>query len=98
MGQSVKSDTIPTNGNVSQNSDDVKHSLSDSNGRKLTTGQAEYFKDSKVRDENGNLKVMFRGDDAGRYYMQKKKNLNREVRFRFFMVETTGLEPVTSCV
>ena len=37
------------------------------NGEKitlLTKEQQEYFKDSKVRDENGNLKVMYHGTDA----------------------------------
>ena len=42
-------------------SDDAKYSLSDSNGKELTKEQQEYFKDSKVRDENGNLKVMYHG-------------------------------------
>lgn len=45
---------------------DVKHSLSDSDGKQLTKEQSEYFKDSKMRDENGNLKVMYHGSqDAG---------------------------------
>jgi|GEM_PF-2273581 len=44
---------------------DVKFSLSDTNGRELTKGQQEYFKDSKVRDENGNLKVMYHGTSSG---------------------------------
>lgn len=39
----------------------IKHSLSDSNGRELTKAQQEYFKDSKVRDKNGNLKVVYHG-------------------------------------
>ena len=34
----------------------VKYSLKDSEGNTLTPAQAEYFKDSKVRDENGNKK------------------------------------------
>ena len=39
-----------------------KYSLShDSQGRELSKEQQEYFKDSKVRDENGNLKVMYHG-------------------------------------
>jgi len=39
-----------------------KNSLNvDSNGNNLTESQAEYFKDSKVRDENGNLMVMYHG-------------------------------------
>lgn len=33
----------------------------DSDGNKLSEGQKEYFKDSKVRDENGNLMVMYHG-------------------------------------
>ena len=43
-----------------------KYSLSDSDGKKLTTEQTEYFKDSKMRDDNGNLMVMYHGSqDAG---------------------------------
>lgn len=38
-----------------------KFSISDNQGRELSKGQQEYFKDSKVRDENGNLKVMYHG-------------------------------------
>jgi len=45
---------------------DIRYSLSDSDGKQLTKGQQEYFKDSKMRDENGNLKVMYHGSqDAG---------------------------------
>ena len=41
---------------------DIRYSTKmDSEGRKLTKGQADYFKDSKVVDENGNLKVMYHG-------------------------------------
>ena len=36
----------------------------DSKGRTLTKQQQEYFKDSKVRDENGNLLVMYHGTEA----------------------------------
>ena len=64
--QSVKSDTSLLNDNVSQVGGDVKYSLSDSDGRQLSKEQQEYFKDSKMRDENGNLKVMYHGSqDAG---------------------------------
>ena len=57
-------------GIISQNSEksieNTKFSLSDSDGNKLTQEQAEFFKDSKMRDENGNLKVMYHGSqDAG---------------------------------
>ena len=47
-------------------SEGTKYSLSDSDGKQLTKEQSEYFKDSKMRDENGNLKVMYHGSqDAG---------------------------------
>ncbi|MCQ2087648.1 MAG: hypothetical protein MJZ37_06230 [Bacilli bacterium] len=52
------------------NSDDIapignaQYSLTDNKGRKLSKEQQEYFKNSKVRDENGNLKVMYHGTDA----------------------------------
>lgn len=39
----------------------VKYSLRDSDANKLSENQIEYFKDSKVRDENGNLLVMYHG-------------------------------------
>ena len=39
----------------------VKYSLSDSEGRELSKEQQDYFKDSKARDENGNLKVVYHG-------------------------------------
>ena len=40
----------------------VQFSLAeDSTGRQLTKGQQEYFKDSKIRDEQGRLKVMYHG-------------------------------------
>lgn len=38
-----------------------KYSLSDSDGKQLTKEQQEYFKDSKVRDENGSLLKVYHG-------------------------------------
>ena len=56
---------IPQNSKKSRGSG--KFSLSsNSDGKQLTKEQSEFFKDSKVRDENGNLKVMYHGSqDAG---------------------------------
>ena len=61
--QSVSEDKIPQDG------DNVKSqfSLSDSNGNQLTQEQNEFFKDSKVRDDNGNLKVMYHGTPNGSF-------------------------------
>ncbi len=41
-----------------------KFSLRDSTGRELTEAQQEYFKDSKVRDAEGNLLVMYHQTDG----------------------------------
>ncbi len=42
----------------------VVYSEKDSEGNTLSEGQIEFFKDSKVRDENGNLLVCYHGTDA----------------------------------
>jgi hypothetical protein len=39
----------------------LKYSLKDSDGNTLSQEQEEYFKDSKVRDQKGNLRVMYHG-------------------------------------
>lgn len=36
----------------------------DSEGSELSKEQAEYFKDSKIRDEDGNLQIVYHGTDA----------------------------------
>lgn len=43
----------------------------DSEGRDLTAEQSEFFKDSKIRDENGNLKVMYHGTPNGGFTVFK---------------------------
>lgn len=49
-----------------------KFSLKDNEGNTLSDNQAEYFKESKVRDDEGNLKVMYHGtsraDRVGNYF------------------------------
>lgn len=51
--------------NIKYNKIDANMSVQDNQGRTLTKEQQEYFKDSKVRDENGNLEVMYHGTDNG---------------------------------
>lgn len=53
---------LSVNNNSMQNNS--KYSLRDSDGNELTKQQQEYFKDSKVRDENGNLLVMYHQTNA----------------------------------
>ena len=45
--------------------EDVKFSDRDSEGNELSKEQQEFFKDSKVRDENGNLVTLYHGTDNG---------------------------------
>ena len=45
--------------------EDVRFSLRDSEGNELSEQQQEHFKDSKVRDENGNLLAMYHGTPNG---------------------------------
>lgn len=49
-----------------QNAGGTMYSLpnTDTAGRELSKEQAEYFKNSKVRDENGNLKVVYHGTSS----------------------------------
>lgn len=42
----------------------VNFSREDSSGRGLSEGQQEYFKDSKIRDDEGRLQVVYHGTEA----------------------------------
>ena len=44
--------------------EDIRYSIKDNNGRLLSEGQIEYFKDSKVRDEQGRLIELYHGTGA----------------------------------
>ena len=57
---------------------DTKYSLKDSQGNELTKEQQEYFKDSKVRDENGRLKHLYHGTATGEFYTFDKDMANVE--------------------
>lgn len=52
----------------------VKFSLRDSAGRELTAAQQDYFKDSKVRDAAGRLKVMYRGGNGDFTVFDRRKS------------------------
>ena len=60
-----------------------KYSLSDSDGKQLTKEQQEYFKESKVRDENGNLKVMYHGSQAAGFHVFDAKMSDDDTSFFF---------------
>lgn len=75
---SVDNSISQNGGNVKgQNAGNTPHSISrvteDTEGRKLSEGQQEYFRDSKVVDENGRLKVMYHGTSGDGFTVFDKK-------------------------
>ncbi len=48
-----------------------RYSLKDNQGNNLSPEQAEYFKDSKVRDENGDLLAVYHGTEGEFYTFDK---------------------------
>ena len=68
-----------SNNSIRQNSEkstesDIKYSLrEDSEGRKLSKKQAEFFRNSKVVDENGNLLVVYHGTKSDFTIFDKSK-------------------------
>ena len=55
---------VPLSERFNEDDNDIRYSDRDSEGKALSQEQIEFFKDSKVRDENGNLLVMYHGTDA----------------------------------
>ena len=86
-------EVIPLSERFNKKNDDIRFSKRanlDSLGKELSEKQTEFFKDSKVRDENGNLLVMFHATDAdftvfqgredylhGYYYFSTKKRWSK---------------------
>ena len=64
-GSSVNIEGVPFSSVVKMEANDkVQNSMRDSVGRELTEAQQAYFKDSKVRDADGNLLVMYHQTDG----------------------------------
>lgn len=59
--------------------------LTDSTGKQLTQAQAEFFKDSKVRDESGKLLTVYHGTDAKfTVFDSTKGRANMDIQGNFF--------------
>lgn len=58
---------IPLSERFDPNNDDIRYSMAttDSEGRVLTDGQMEYFKNSQARDEQGRLAVVYHTTNRG---------------------------------
>jgi len=72
LGKNIRQNTnmvvgrerLNNNTKNTENSEKSSFSMQDNQGRTLTKQQQQYFKDSIVRDKNGNLKTMYHGTDA----------------------------------
>ena len=62
----------------------------DNQGNRLTKAQREFFKDSKVRDENGKLKVVYHGTNNEFTVFDKNKSgqSNSNAKIGFWFTET----------
>ena len=80
-----RTDNISNNAS-NVNNNETKFSLDiDSDGNKLTQQQAEYFKKSKVRDENGNLLKVYHGTTENFTVFDKTKGrANMDIQGMFF--------------
>ena len=80
-----RTDNISNNAS-NVNNNETKFSLDiDSDGNKLTQQQAEYFKNSKVRDENGNLLKVYHGTTENFTVFDKTKGrANMDIQGMFF--------------
>lgn len=82
-----KGNVIPLSERFNPDNPDIRYSLmdTDSTGRKLSQQQQEYFKDSKVRDEDGNLLVVYHGTDADfTVFDASKGRANMDIQGMFF--------------
>ena len=93
-GTVFSEDIIPQN--FEKSSGETKFSLSaDSEGRQLTEGQREYFKDSKVRDENGALKVMYHGTPNGDFTVFKDGTYFTENKWYADLYQNPGASSIS---
>ena len=65
--------------------ENLQFSRRDSEGNELTPEQQEFFKDSKVRDEDGNLRVVYHGSEADfTVFDRTKARANMDIQGSFF--------------
>lgn len=89
INNSTSTDTVTQN-DTTVNSYDMqdkpKFSLKeDSEGNKLSEQQQEYFKNSKIRDENGNLQVVYHGTESDfTVFDSSKSRANMDIQGNFF--------------
>lgn len=82
--------TVTTNNMQKEIKYSDRENVTDSQGRVLTKEQQEYFKDSKVRDENGNLLTVYHGTDSEFtiFDLEKGGKSNNGAKIGFWFTET----------
>lgn len=76
---------IPLSERFNAGNEDIRYSTRDSEGNELSPQQQEFFKDSKVRDEDGNLLVVYHGTDAEfTVFDRTKGRTNMDIQGMFF--------------
>ena len=72
---------IPLSKRFNSENNDIRYSDRDSDGKKLTAEQMEFFKDSAIRDEAGNLMVVYHGTaNGGAFTIFEGDKLGNEAR------------------
>lgn len=75
---------LTDNENPTKNTD-IRYQQWDSEGAKLSKKQEEYFKDSKIRDEDGNLIPVYHGTEADfTVFDRTKSRANMDIQGNFF--------------
>ncbi len=70
---------------ITEDKGNVKYSLEDTNGNKLSEQQSEYFKNSKIRDDDGNLIVVYHGTyEDFNVFDSSKTRANMDIQGNFF--------------
>ena len=84
---SADSSFVAFTNNIAKNSGNVKYSLPtvDSTGAELSPQQQEYFKDSKIVDENNKLRVVYHGTYGDfNIFDRRKTRANMDIQGNFF--------------
>ena len=92
-----KKKAIPLSKRFDTENKDIRYSLSaDTQGRELTANQRDYFKDSKIVDENGNLKVMYHGTPNGEFTVFKDGTYFTENKWYADLYQNPGASSIST--
>jgi hypothetical protein len=82
--------------NGGKGAEGTKYSISDSTGKQLTSEQQKYFADSKVRDDAGNLMVMYHGTPNGDFTVFKDGTYFTENKWYADLYQNPGASSIST--